>query len=294
MGRFENYREGSISCLGKNGFHKMSYREWGHDLGEHRGTVVCVHGLTRNASDFDDLAADLAEARWRVICPDIVGRGASDWLTDPIGYDVQQYLSDLTALLARLDTVSLHWVGTSMGGILGIILAALPGNPLNSLFINDIGPFVPKAALGDIDGYLSDTPLYPDLDAAEVALRQRYEPFGPLDDATWRRVTLGSTMEVEDGYKLSYDPAIARPFAVAAREDIDLWALWDSLELPVATLRGGDSTLLLAETAAEMTRRGPQTELHERVGVGHAPWLKHHEEIAIVRDWLERCDRGAG
>ena len=286
MTGIEDYRLRRVACLGAAGFHRMAYREWGVD--NSRGTVVCVHGLTRNASDFDDLAALLADDGWRVICPDMAGRGDSDWLSRPQDYAIQQYISDLAALLARIDSEELHWVGTSMGGILGMVMAGLPGNGVASLFLNDIGPFVPKAAIGEIDDHLAEMPVYPDLEAAEVALRERYVAFGALDDEAWRRVAVGSTRPVDGGYQLSYDPAIKAAFSERAAEDIELWEVWDALDLPVATLRGADSTLLLADTAAEMTSRGPSSELHVSPGAGHAPWLKQEAETAIVQDWLDR------
>ncbi|MDX1401634.1 MAG: alpha/beta hydrolase [Kiloniellales bacterium] len=264
----------------------MAYRVWG-DQASARGIVVCVHGLTRNASDFDELASALSHDDWCVVCPDIVGRGESDWLHLSEGYALPQYASDLTALLAKLNTEDVHWIGTSMGGLIGLVLAATSGHPLRSLFLNDIGPFVPQSALAEILAYITDMPLYPDVPSAAEALRERYQSSGPLDDETWERVAVGSTRKVEGGYRLSYDPAIADPYAEVAKDDIDVWTLWDRITLPVFTLRGEISPILLKETADEMSRRGAESRLVECAGVGHAPWLKDEEQISIVRNWLD-------
>ena len=278
------YRGDTVIGLGAAGFHRMAYREWG--AANRRGLVVCVHGLTRNASDFDLLAAALAGDGWRVICPDVVGRGASDWLAAPEGYGYPQYLADMTALIARSGAERLHWVGTSMGGLIGMMLAAGPKTPLASLLLNDIGPLIPKAALGHIAGYVGKAPAFPDLAAAEAYLREIYGAFGPLSDARWRQVAADSVCAAAAGYRLNYDPKIADAFQALGGEDIVLWDLWERITLPTLTLRGELSELLLPETAREMTRRGPRSELTEIAGCGHAPWLMSPDQIALVVDWL--------
>jgi pimeloyl-ACP methyl ester carboxylesterase len=240
------YDASSVACLGQGGFHRMAYRQWGPANG--RGVVLCVHGLTRNAGDFDDLAAALAAQGWRVVCPDVVGRGVSDRLTDPTGYVLPQYAADMAVLIARLGVERVHWVGTSMG-------------------------------------YVEQNPLLPDLEAAEDLLRERYAATGPLSDTDWRRLAQQSTRQVEGGYRLAYDPAIAVPFREAAEADIDLWGLWDRVACPTLVLRGTQSPVLTAETAREMTRRGPRARLVEIAG-GHAPWLKSPDEISLLSDWL--------
>jgi pimeloyl-ACP methyl ester carboxylesterase len=277
------YDASSVACLGQGGFHRMVYRQWGPANG--RGVVLCVHGLTRNAGDFDDLAAALAAQGWRVVCPDVVGRGVSDRLTDPTGYVLPQYAADMAVLIARLGVERVHWVGSSMGGLIGLALAAQAGTPLVSLVLNDIGPIVPQAALAAIADYVEQNPLLPDLEAAEDLLRERYAATGPLSDTDWRRLAQQSTRQVEGGYRLAYDPAIAVPFREAAEADIDLWGLWDRVACPTLVLRGTQSPVLTAETAREMTRRGPRARLVEIAG-GHAPWLKSPDEISLLSDWL--------
>jgi pimeloyl-ACP methyl ester carboxylesterase len=284
MTQGNTYTTASVRCLSHGGFHRMVYREWGPAEAER--VAVCVHGLTRNASDFDDLAGALAAKGWRVVCPDVVGRGDSDRLSDPAGYSVPQYATDMAVLIARLGVERVHWVGTSMGGLIGLVLAAQAKTPLASLMLNDIGPIVPKEALSAIADYVEDSPLLPDLAAAETLLRVRYAAAPPLPDEDWQRLARDSTRQVEGGFRLAYDPAIAVPFREATDVDIDLWPLWDQITCPTLVLRGVESPVLMAETASEMTKRGPAPRLVEVPG-GHAPWLKSEDEISLLSDWLK-------
>jgi pimeloyl-ACP methyl ester carboxylesterase len=263
----------------------MTYTEWG--LAEAERTVVCVHGMTRNGRDFDALAAALAEAGWRVICPDVVGRGQSDRLAEPAAYGFPQYLADMTSLIARLDVTEVDFVGTSMGGLMGLMMAALPGTPVHRLVINDVGPFIPAAALERIGTYLGGDPVFSDLTAAEAYVRQVHAPFGSLTDDQWRHLTEHSLRPVEPGaYRLAYDPRIAERPDETPIADVDLWAQWDAVACPTLVLRGAHSDLLLAETAREMSQRGPRTKVVEIPGCGHAPALMDKDQIAVVVDWL--------
>lgn len=286
-GEFQALRSGTVGCLSSAGFHTMAYREWGAPDVDR--VVVCVHGLTRNGRDFDALAAALAGSGCRVVCPDVVGRGDSDWLGDPAGYGFPQYLADMTVLLARLDAEAVDWVGTSMGGLIGMMLAAQPGSPLRRLVLNDVGPFLPKAALERIAGYVGQDPRFPDLDAAETYIRDIHAGFGALADPEWRHLTETSVAAAEAGdgtLRLRYDPGIGANFRARPVEDVDLWPIWDRITVPTLALRGAESDLLLPETAAEMARRGPRAELAEIAGCGHAPALMDPDQIALVRDWL--------
>jgi len=277
-------RDGSYLGLSAGGFHRVAYGEWGAPSGER--VAVCVHGLTRNARDFDVLATALAEEGLKVVCPDVVGRGQSGRLADPAGYGYPQYLADMNALIARLDVTGLDWIGTSMGGLIGMMLAAQPNTPLRRLVINDVGPFIPKAALERIGDYVGRDPLFADLDTIEAHFRTVYAPFGDLDDLQWRHLVEYGVVAAEGGYRFAYDPGIAAPFKGASLEDVDLWPIWDAIQIPVLVLRGAESDLLLPETAAEMARRGPKAKLVEIPGCGHAPALMDDEQVAIVRDWL--------
>jgi pimeloyl-ACP methyl ester carboxylesterase len=273
----------SLLGLSPHGFHRIAYTEWG-EAGAPR-TVICVHGLTRNGRDFDRLAAALSE-RCRVVCPDMPGRGRSDWVAES-DYTYPQYLADMAALIARLGVREVDWVGTSMGGLIGLLLAAQPNTPIRRLILNDVGPFVPKAALLRLAEYVGKDPHFVSLDELEAYLRQVHAPFGPLGDQDWRHLALQGYRRLEGGgFGLAYDPAIGKPFQNGKIEDVDLWPVWDAVRCPVLVVRGAQSDLLLSETAKEMARRGPKAKMAELSGIGHAPALVTEDKIALVRDWL--------
>ncbi len=280
-------RQASVACLSAAGFHATAYTDWGPERAAR--PVVCVHGLTRNGHDFDILAGRLATTGRRAVCPDVVGRGDSDRLADPAGYGYPQYLADMTALLVRLDCAEVDWIGTSMGGLIGLMLAAQPGTPIRRLVINDVGPFIPKASLERIAGYVGADPRFPDLAAAEAYFRKVHAPFGALSDAQWRRLTEASVRPHEaGGLRLAYDPGIAAAFKPGEMEDIDLWPLWDKIACPTLVLRGAESDLLLAETARDMAARGPRAEVLTVPGCGHAPALLDDSQTGPILDWLAR------
>lgn len=278
-------REDSFLGLSTGGFHRVAYTEWGDEREER--VAVCVHGLTRNSRDFDELARALQKQR-RVACPDIAGRGRSDWLTDKSQYTFITYCADMTALLARLRGKSVDWIGTSMGGQIGMILAAQPNTPIRRLVLNDIGPFVPKEAPRRLLSYVGKLPPpFESIAAAERYIREIYAPFGALSNAQWAHITRHSLREIEGGrYVLAYDPGIVEPLKDMQRTDFHIWPLWDRIRCPVLVLRGAESDVLLKKTAEEMQRRGPPVELVEIEGVGHAPPLTAPEHTRLVRDWL--------
>ena len=227
------------------------------------------------------------EAQWRVVCPDVAGRGKSSWLSDHRNYGYPQYLSDMAALIARLDVEGVDWLGTSMGGLIGMMLAAQPGSPVHRLILNDVGPFIPKASLERIAGYVGQRTRFPDLAAAEAYFREVHAPFGKLSGAQWQTLTRHSVSNEEGGgFELRYDPGIAKAFTDVELKDVDLWGLWDSISCPVLILRGAESDLLTAEVAREMAARHPDAELVEFPDCGHAPALMDEAQIAVVRDWL--------
>ena len=286
--------------LNPTGFHKVAYLDWQRTGVMHRNgaseggdgkTVICVHGLTRNSHDFDALAEALVSAPNainRVVCPDVVGRGASDWLKDPANYSYPQYLADMTALMARLDTGSVDWVGTSMGGLIGMSLAALPNNPIRRLVLNDIGPVISKASLQRISDYVGLDYRFSSLDALERHLRKIHAPFGSLTDAQWKYMAQYSQRDLGDHHLgLAYDPAIAQNVKLGVA-DVDLWVFWDRITCPVLVLRGAESDIISAETAQMMTERGPKAELITIPGVGHAPALMAQDQIDIVTGWLTK------
>lgn len=277
-------RRRNVQCLGSGGLYRMSYVEWG--AASNRRVLVCAHGLTRNARDFDDLAQALAP-HYRVVCPDVAGRGESDWLPVKTDYTVPHYVSAMTTLLARLDADSVDWVGTSMGGLIGIGLAADPHSPLRRLVLNDVGAVITQGALRRIGEYVGRAPHFPTLDAAETYVRQVSADFGPLSDDQWHHLTVHSVIAADGGYRMRYDPAIGDAFRNGGQlTDISLWPIYDAIRCPTLLLRGAHSDLLLAETAAEMARRGPRARLVEIPAVGHAPMLMDPAQIEIVRRFL--------
>jgi len=277
--------ERSFMGLGPHGFHRVVYYEWGDPANDR--VLMCVHGMARNGRDFDFLAEALQD-EWRVVCPDVPGRGKSDRLAVGTDYGYPLYLADMAALIARLDVEQVDWVGTSMGGLMGIMLAAQPNNPVRKLLANDVGPYIPKAALERIAGYVGTDPRFPDLAALEAYYREIYVPFGDLTDAQWAHLAEHGHRKMDDGtVRLHYDPAIGDPLRdLDALEDIDLWPVWDAVHRPTLVLRGADSDVLDAETAVQMSQRGPKAELIQLDGYGHAPPLMNAEQIELVRNWL--------
>ena len=286
-------RRNSFLGLSKSGFHRISYCDWGDPSSKH--IVVCVHGLTRNARDFDALAMSL-QADCRVVCPDLAGRGKSEWLADKSDYGYPQYGADMTALLARVTAhhaadATIDWVGTSVGGLIGMLLAAQPGSPIRRLVMNDIGPLLPRAAIERIMSYVGKATDFRSFADAEQYVRTVSAPFGPLTDAQWRHLTEHSVSESAAGaWRLNYDPGIAQNFDAMPAQDIALWEVWDNVRCPVLVLRGMESDLLTRATADAMCRRGPPTRIVEFEGVGHAPALMAAEQIASIRDFLLEPD----
>lgn len=280
------FRSGEVLSISRQHFHRIAYTEWGDPEADR--TVVCVHGLSRQGRDFDHLAAALAARGCRVVCPDLVGRGRSGRLRDPDEYGLPQYALDMTMLIARLGVAEVDWVGTSLGGLIGIVMAGLPGSPIRRLVVNDIGPFVPWAALRRIGDYLRAAPRrFAGLDAFEAYLRDVYAPFGDLTDAEWRHLASHSVRaDGEAGLAVRYDPGIAEAFRPSRLSNVSLWSYWDAITAPTLVLRGAASDLLLPHTAREMTERGPRARLIEIAGCGHAPALMDAGQIAIVADWL--------
>jgi pimeloyl-ACP methyl ester carboxylesterase len=280
-----NHRRRAVTAATGTGLHRLSYLEWGDPANPR--VVVCVHGLTRCARDFDPLAAALAD-HYRVVCPDMPGRGESGWLANPMEYATPTYVNDAVTLVARLGVDAVDWVGTSMGGLIGMALAALEGNPIRRMVLNEAGPVVAAAALERIGTYVGRAPEFPSLDAAEQYIRAISAPFGPHSDAEWRFLTEHVVRRKPDGgYRVHYDPAIAVPFnAAAPHQDIELWPFWGRIRCPTLVIRGELSDLLTRETVERMRSSGPRAQAVEIPGVGHAPTLMQADQIAIVRDFL--------
>lgn len=273
----------TLPCLGPHGFHRLTYYEWGDPMNPR--VVICVHGLTRNGRDFDDLAKAL-QPEYRVLCPDIVGRGRSDWLAHKADYGYPLYCSDMAALIARSGATQVDWVGTSMGGLIGMLLAAQPGSPIRRLVMNDVGPFIPKSSLDRLAAYVGKSPEYASFEDFEQYIRVVSAPFGPLTDAQWRHLAQTNAKQLDNGCWTSiYDPALALAFS-GPITDVVLWPYWDQVKCDTLVIRGGASDLLLPETAQEMTRRGPNARLVEFSGIGHAPTLMDEAQTRVVKDFL--------
>jgi pimeloyl-ACP methyl ester carboxylesterase len=274
----------SHRALGPHGFHRVHYTEWGHP--DNPKVLICVHGLTRTGRDFDFLAAAL-EHEYRVICPDVVGRGQSDWLNDKSDYTYPLYVNDMAMLLARIDAERIDWVGTSMGGLIGIFLASYAGSPIHKMVINDIGPRIPAAGLQRVATYVGQVVTFDSIEKMEKFLRTIAATFGNLSDEQWRHMTIHGARQLEDGrYTFAYDPGIAKNFRTLDLKDIDLWSMWDAIHCPTLVLRGEHSDVLDHADAVIMTERGPKATLIEFPGMGHAPALMADDQIAVVRNWL--------
>ena len=281
-------RLGKVQCLGTRGLHRMAYWEWGDPANDR--VLVCVHGVSRQGRDFDVLARAM-KGEFRVVCPDVVGRGESDRLADPMGYALPNYVADMVTLLARLNAKSVAWVGTSMGGLIGMGLAAQPGSPIGRLVVNEIGPAIDAAGLVRIGGYLGQPLTWATEDEAADYLLTISQGFGPHSREQWLQLTRPMLRRDGERLRLHYDPAIAVPMRaftaeMAAAGQAALWAAFDMIRCPMLLLRGADSDLLSRATAEEMTRRGPQPRLHEFAGVGHAPTLVAPGQVAVVREFL--------
>ncbi len=274
----------SHRALGPHGFHRVHYTEWGDP--DNPKVLICVHGLTRTGRDFDFLAAAL-EHEYRVICPDVVGRGQSDWLNDKSDYTYPLYVNDMAMLLARIDAERIDWVGTSMGGLIGIFLASYAGSPIHKMVINDIGPRIPAAGLQRVATYVGQVVTFDSIEKMEKFLRTIAATFGNLSDEQWRHMTIHGARQLEDGrYTFAYDPGIAKNFRTLDLKDIDLWSMWDAIHCPTLVLRGEHSDVLDHADAVIMTERGPKATLIEFPGMGHAPALMADDQIAVVRNWL--------
>ncbi len=303
-------RQQHFLSLGDSGFHRIAYTEWGQPANPH--IVLCVHGLARNSRDFDYLAAALA-ADCRVLCMDVAGRGESDWLDNKSEYTFSTYQSDAAAMLALatapaaggwLDRLRrtpsqpvVDWVGTSMGGLIGMFLAAKRNSPIRRLVLNDVGALIPWSALFRMKGYITRGRRFTTLAEVEAYLREVCAPFGPLSDAQWQHLARHSARRAGDGdFVLRYDPAIGEglhghidpefPIGPDLLRGIDLWNVWSKLSCPTLVLRGAESEVLLRKTLQEMRERKPDLEVVEFAGIGHAPALMSEDQISAVRQFL--------
>lgn len=282
----ENCKQKHVMGLNLNGFHRIKYFEWGEN---NNNTLVCVHGVTRNSHDFDFIAENLC-SDYRVICPDIVGRGESDHLINGEGYGYLQYNSDMNVLLARLNVPKVDWLGTSMGGIIGMVLASLPQTPIRRLILNDIGPEISRTSLVEIGEYIGRAGEFRNISKLEYYIRKIYSEFYPMSDKNWRKMAKNGSIRTKTGkYKFRMDPAIGDSFrANISLFDVDMWSTWNRVNCPVLILRGEKSKFFSKETAERMLETHKNVTLVEFKGAGHTPSLRSSSEVKVISDWLKK------
>jgi len=291
-----------VSCPDPQGGHRMAYWQWGQADSGH--VVLCVHGLTRQGRDFDVLAQALCQRAFdaghslRVVCPDVAGRGKSDWLKDPALYQVPTYAADMLALLAQLNADTLDWLGTSMGGLIGMVVAGFPEAPpfarVRRLVLNDVGPVIEWQALQRIGQYLGKTGVFDSEQQAADALWAISSSFGPHTRAQWLALTRPMLTPLGDGsgrFTLHYDPVLAQPFKAmtaesAVQSEALLWQAYEQITAQTLLVRGAESDLLSHQTAQAMTQRGPGARLIEFAGVGHAPTFVADDQVQAVLSFL--------
>lgn len=279
------FTQKTVQCLSPSGLHRMAYFEWGER--DNPRVLICVHGLTRNAHDFDALAEAMS-GHYRVICPDIVGRGRSGRLRDPSGYVVPQYVADMVTLIARLNVDSVHWLGSSLGGLIGMALAAQDGTPIHRLLLNDVGPLITAESLKRIGNYVGADPTWANFDEALAYVKVISAPFGKLSEAEWHHLTETSIGQRSDGrWGFLYDPRIAASYQASfAGQDVNLWPIYEQISCPTLVTRGADSDLLTRQTWLQMGECGPRAQLAEIPEVGHAPMFMNEGQIDIARNFF--------
>jgi pimeloyl-ACP methyl ester carboxylesterase len=278
-----------VQCFSPAGLHRMSYKEWGDQ--QNPKVLICVHGITRVGDDFDALASALID-EYRVICPDVVGRGYSDRLANPQLYQIPQYVSDMVTLIARLNSQTIDWFGTSMGGLIGLILASMKDNPIRKLILNDVGPSLRFDGLKRIGELIGQDVRFDTFEQGVQFIREVSSSFGPHTDAQWEKLARDVLRQNAEGKWIRhYDLGLALPVQATTLESAAigekmLWAAYDAIRCETLLVRGAESDLLSVETAQQMQSRGPRAKLIEIPGVGHAPTFINADQIAIARDFL--------
>lgn len=262
-----------------------------YEYGSGPNVIICAHGLSRNGQDFELLAQSLS-GKYRVICPDMAGRGNSDWLTDKANYNYMTYILDVLALLKQLEIPQVDWVGTSMGGIMGMMLAAQQPLLIKRLVLNDVGSVVSSEGLKRIAGYVGTSKPFATREEATVYMHSTFASFGLSSDEEWQRMFETTFKQLADGtYSVRYDPDINKPFLEAIGKgpitDVDLSAFWNAIFCPTLLLRGAESDILRRETAVRMQQSRPQVTLVEFPGIGHAPALFNAQQVKVITDWLD-------
>ena len=274
--------------ISSQGFHELAYVEWGDK--DNPDVLICVHGLTRNSRDFDYLAYDL-QKKYRIICPDLLGRGKSDYVGQASVYNFAQYMTDMVALLARIGVEKVNWLGTSLGGIIGIMLAAQPNSPLKSLILNDVGMIIPSTALHRIGTYARNDLTFSSFDDAVSYFQAILAPMGDLNPEKWKHITKYGTLTSPNGaLRLAYDPAIGETFINQPTPTLHLETYWQSIHCPLLVLRGEESDFLPPDIVARMLYHQPNAKVVVIPACGHAPSLMETSQIQVVGEWLDEIE----
>lgn len=282
------FSEKTFTSTNSRGFHTLVYSDWGDETAR---PIICVHGLTGNGRDFDIIAPELVKDGYRVIAVDLPGRGRSDFLPNPLDYNYEQYWADLTGILKALTLNDVDWLGVSLGGLLGIKLAAMPHSPIRRLILNDVGPVVPRPALDFIHSVISQTYRFDSIPDLEKRMREtRGLTWGPMTDTHWKKMAEDNARALPDGgITYSYDPGIAEVFKKFPIGEEDLWRCWDKIACPVKLIHGKMSVVLTRDIVKEMKTRGPGPNMAYTVfnDCGHVPSLMAHSQIKTIRNWLQ-------
>jgi pimeloyl-ACP methyl ester carboxylesterase len=290
--------------ISEEGFHRVVYTEWGSPSPENP-PIICVHGLTRNRHDFDAIASEFSAHGCHLYCPDTVGRGDSDWLKDPLHYTYEQYIADMNVMMAVTKANSLDWIGTSMGGLIGMFLASMAKTPIRRLVLNDIGPQIPVKGLARLAKYAGQDPDFSSIEQAKRYFKIIYADFGNLTDEQWQNLTEKGVRETDSGqYITKIDPGIKTAQAksklawrmvlhpLKALEgtifDVDLWEIWRTVKCPVLVLHGKNSDILLPHVIEKMQKIHPQTEVFEVPDTGHAPALLDSQQQQVIYQFLKK------
>jgi len=279
-----------ITCNYQESTHQIAYQEWGDP--HNQKVLICVHGLTRNSQDFNNLA-QLLKQDYRIICPDIIGRGKSDYLTNPKYYGIPLYVSDMLTLINHLQLTSINWLGTSMGGIIGMNIASLENTPIKRLILNDLGAYIPHQVIENIGKYLCQKPpIFETFDQVKDYVKKIYAGFGDLTENQWTNLAKYSVnLNQNQQYILNYDYNICHSFQgikVGQFKPIELWEIWDLIKIPVLLLHGEKSDLLLPETIEKMKENHENLDVKTIKNCGHAPALMSYPQINLIKTWLDR------
>ena len=286
MNKFANPTKHTVTLPDPAGTHQMVYYEWGNP--QNPRVLVCLHGLTRNSRDFDFLAAALHND-YRILAPDLIGRGKSDWLKDPELYTIHQYVADMMGWMHQLGLKEVDWLGVSLGGIIGMLIAGLPHSPVQHLALVDIGPIVKRTSVVHLSSEVAENPVFKSLGELKDFLKKTYATTGTMESYHWDHLLAYDHITLPDGtFARAYDPELFRSFVPMQHEDIVFWPVFEALHLPMFVLHGEKSVVLTPDICAEMKRLQPSITFVDLPGITHAPSMMDEKHIGLVKQWLEQ------